>query len=125
MIKGIGIDLIEIDRIKKSIQRYGDRFTNRIYTLSERTYCEESNNPFQHYAVRFAGKEAFLKALGTGQRQDILWKDIEFVNDDLGRPEVHCHGRLAKRIEQLGLAHIHISFSHSRIYAIAMAVLEI
>ena len=124
MIKGIGIDLVEIKRIKQSLQRYNYRFIKRVYTAPEIEYCESKVNKYQHYAVRFAGKEALFKAMGSGLRNGISWQDIEFINDELGKPQPNCGGKLAQLIDQLGVNRIFVSFSHTADFAVAIVVLE-
>ena len=114
MIVGTGIDIIEIDRIKESIKKFGDDFINRIFTDEEIAYVKKFKSPFQHYAVRFAAKEAVYKALGDSK---LFWKDISIYNDKDGRP--FC--RVAKSASKLK---IHISLSHSRHYAAAHAIVE-
>ena len=123
MIFGIGVDLIEIDRIKQAIERNGQRFINRIYTKAEQEYC--NNRPsYACYAARFTAKEAFLKALGTGLRKGMRWQDIEVYNDDLGKPYLQLHGYLQERCQQEGFANMHLSISHSSSYAIAQVIIE-
>src|ERR687896_178036 len=92
MITGIGIDVIQNDRIRASIERFGDRFLNRIYTEGEIAYCKKCANPEIHYAARFAAKEAAFKALGTGWAAGVKWKDIEVERLPSGKPELHLHG---------------------------------
>ena len=114
MIIGTGIDIIEIDRIKSSITKFGDNFVKHIFTDVEIAYVKKYKNPYQHYAVRFAAKEAIYKALGNSK---IFWKDIVIYNDKDGRP--FC------RILKLKTKYkIHISLSHSRHYAAASAIIE-
>ena len=95
MITGIGIDVIQNDRLRESIQRFGDRFLNRIYTEGEIGYCKKCANPEIHYAVRFAAKEAAFKALGTGWAAGVKWKDIEVERLASGKPELHLFGEAA------------------------------
>lgn len=111
-----GIDIIEIDRIKESIEDTNGKFLERVYTKSEIQYCESKNKvKYQHYAARFAAKEAFFKAISESfPKYDITWKDIEVTNDNNGRPKV-C---LLKK-EVLDLESIDISMSHCKNYAIA------
>ena len=114
MIIGVGVDIIEISRIKKSIDKFGDNFINHIFTDDEIKYVKKYKNPIQHYAVRFAAKEAIYKALGNSK---ISWKDISIYNDKNGRP--YC------RILKLNPNNkIHISLSHSHDYAVANAIVE-
>src|SRR3989338_2695769 len=104
MIKGIGIDIIEIDRVKEAVEKYGDNFLAKIYTPREIKYCRSHKAyKFPELAVRFAAKEAYAKALGTGigglgrKHRGVFWKDIEIVNNAFGKPEIYIKGKLAKK----------------------------
>jgi holo-[acyl-carrier protein] synthase len=123
MIYGIGVDLIEIDRIKQAIERNGQRFVDRVYTKAEQEYCAQRPS-FACYAARFTAKEAFLKALGTGLRKGMRWQDIEVYTDDLGKPHVQLYGYLQERAEQEKFERVHLSLSHSSAYAIAHVIIE-
>src|SRR5215468_2626654 len=94
VIYGIGIDLIEIERMAQAITRTGQRLIERLYTDAEQAYCGQQHPPYPCYAARFAAKEAFLKALGTGLRQRMRWRDIEVCRDDLGKPSLRLYGYL-------------------------------
>lgn len=122
MIIGIGTDIIEIKRIQEAIQRR-DSFLQRIFTREEVHYCQNKQNKYQSFAVRFAAKEAAAKALGTGIR-DFKWLDIEIKVNNLGKPSIVFKGRALKRSQDLGVENINLSLSHSKDYAIAMVVLE-
>jgi len=113
----LGVDIIEIGRIKHAVSRWQDSFLNRIYTHSE---LEVSRN-ISSLAARFAAKEAVMKALGTGFR-GVSWREIEILNDADGAPSVRLLGRALQRSGELGLARFEISLSHSRKYAIAMVM---
>ena len=113
-----GVDIIEIKRIAAVLERYGDRFLSRIYTLGELEYCRGRPSKL---ASRFAAKEATMKALGTGVR-GVGWKDIEVVRARSGAPSIRLTGRALKRFESLGLSHLALSMSHTRSYAVAMVV---
>ena len=115
-----GVDIIEIPRIKQVLDRYGQRFLNRVFTPSEIDYC---NGRAPNLAGRFAVKEATMKALGTGVR-GVGWKDIEGVRADSGAPSVKLYGRAEKRAEGLRIAEISVSISHSRKYAVAFVVAQ-
>lgn len=117
-IFGIGTDLIEIDRIKDSIENLGSKFLNRIYTESEIIYCRSQKHPFPSYAARFAAKEAFSKALGKGIGKTIRWKEIEVVHDENKKPSIILH------TEGFDQYLIHVSLSHSDNYATAYVVIE-
>lgn len=124
MIYGIGVDLIEIDRMERAIMRSGQRLVERLYTPGERAYCGVKRLPYPCFAARFACKEAFLKALGTGLRKHMRWHDIEVRRDPLGKPFLHLHGYLRERCAAAGIQRIHLSLSHSAGHAIAQVVLE-
>jgi holo-[acyl-carrier protein] synthase len=115
----VGLDLIEIERVRRALGRYGDGFRERCFTAAERAYCDSKPNPAQHYAGRFAAKEAVGKALGVGVY--FTWKEIEVR----GRPKpgVHLSGRTALAAERLGAGRIELSMTHSRELAAAVAVI--
>ena len=115
-----GVDIIEIPRIKQTLDRYGQRFLNRIFTPDEIAYC---HGRAPNLAGRFAAKEATMKALGTGVR-GVSWKDIEVVRAESGAPSVKLHGRAQKRAERLQVSEISLSISHSREYAVAFVVIR-
>jgi holo-[acyl-carrier protein] synthase len=119
MTVSIGTDLIEIDRIRRSLSRY-ERFRERCFTEAERAYCDSRRNPAQSYAGRFAGKEAVGKALGFGVARAFAWQEIEIVGRP--KPAVHLSGRLAERAAALGVAAVDLSMTHSRELAQAVAV---
>jgi holo-[acyl-carrier protein] synthase len=116
----IGVDIIEIDRIEKAWRRFGQRFLNRIYTEPELRICQE--RPYS-LAVRFAGKEAVMKALGTGAK-GVSWKEIEILAKASGEPLVRLNGKAKMKAGSLGLSNLAISLSHSREYAVAFVVGE-
>ena len=124
MIYGIGVDLVDVDRMERAIARSGPRLVERLYTAGERAYCNAKRYPYPCFAARFACKEAFLKALGTGLRKHMRWRDIEVRRDPLGKPLLHLHGYLRERCEDAGIQHVHLSLSHSDSHAIAQVVLE-
>ena len=111
----IGIDIIEIARIKKAIARWGESFLHRVYTEPELELYHQKPSSL---AARFAGKEAVVKALGT-QAKGISWKEIEILSDSSGRPLVHLYGKAQNQADNLGLKNLAISLSHSREYAVA------
>jgi holo-[acyl-carrier protein] synthase len=115
----VGIDLIEIDRVRRTIARYPS-FTRRCFTDAERSYCESRPNPPQHYAARFAGKEAVGKALGFGVATHFAWREVEIAGRP--KPDVRLSGRLADRAGSLGVDSIDLSMTHSRELAAAIAV---
>lgn len=121
-IRAIGHDIIEIKRVKKSIENSGDRFLNRIFTKNEIAYCQAKSNSYESYAARFAAKEAFSKALGTGIGEAFSWKDIEILNEESGKPTILCSNQLLKQFPDI--QEIHLSLSHSRELASAFVILE-
>jgi holo-[acyl-carrier protein] synthase len=121
-IIGIGTDITECLRIAKMIERHGDLFINRVYTPHEINYCRRRKQVTEHFAGRWAAKEAVLKALGTGWRRGISWRDIEIVNEPGGRPSVRIHGGAKSVVEQLGITSVQITISHCHTHATAFAV---
>jgi holo-[acyl-carrier protein] synthase len=124
MIKGIGIDSIEVARIARILREYGDRFLERVYTPGERAFAARFRAPELRLAARFAAKEACLKALGTGWIPGVGWRDIEVVNGSGGRPALVLHGGAAERFRALQAGAIHLSLTHSKELATAVVVLE-
>ncbi|MGQ9708166.1 MAG: holo-ACP synthase [bacterium] len=120
-IFGIGIDLVEVGRIRRAIERYGERFTGRVFTISEVSFCEGVADKYLSYAARFAAKEAFSKALGTGLRGAISWQEIEVLDNERTRPTIRVTGRARQR---LGERLIHLSLTHIANYAAAVVVIE-
>lgn len=123
MIIGIGTDIIEIKRIEEIITKSKDEFLNRVFTQGEIEYSNSKKRFIQHFAVRFAAKEAVLKALGIGFRE-IKWQDIEIINGELGRPQVRLAGRAREIAEEKSIQHWHISLSHSEDKAVAFVIAE-
>ncbi|HKL49309.1 MAG TPA: holo-ACP synthase [Desulfuromonadales bacterium] len=123
-IVGIGVDLARIDRFYRLLDLGKDRVIDRIFTEAERDYCLCRRDPSSHLAVRFAAKEAFLKALGLGLRRGITWHDIEVVRDDLGAPSLKLSGQAARMCENRHLCATHLSYSHDGQYGVATVVLE-
>lgn len=119
MILGIGNDIIEVARIKASIERYQTRFLDRLFTPREQGYCLNRKDPALHFAGRFAAKEAIVKALGTGFSQGLTWLDIEIYNDEKGKPCVTYSPKLAHLFHHPLL---HLSISHCQHYATAFAI---
>jgi holo-[acyl-carrier protein] synthase len=125
MIVGTGIDLVEIDRVARSIERYGRRFLERVYTEQEIAYCERKRrNAAESYAARFAAKEAGAKALGTGMGFGVTWREIEVGREPAGRPLLLLHGRAAEIAQGMGVERCSLSITHSRSEAMAMVILE-
>ena len=125
MIHSVGVDIIEISRIKETVKKYGKKFLNRIFTQKEIEYCEsKSADKFSHYAVRFAAKEAAFKAFRHYRQKEISWKNFEVIDDKNGAPILSLSGK-AKSIEQkLGISNIHLSLSHTEQTAFAVLVIE-
>lgn len=120
-----GVDIIEIDRIKKSMDTLGDAFRNRVFTQKEILYCETRKAAkYKSYAARFAAKEAVSKALGTGISRGIGWTDIEVLNDENGKPYIILSGKAQEILLNLGGECISISMSHSENYSVAYAVIQ-
>ena len=124
MIVGTGIDISEVPRIKLSIERFGDRFLNRIYTIGESRYCDSKANRVERYAARFAAKEAAMKALGTGWSRGVRWRDCEVTRLPGGRPTISFHGRAGEIAAQLGVKNAALSLSHTADQAFAEVILE-
>ena len=124
MIIGIGTDLAEVPRIRRSIESYGDRFLQRIYTERERAYSSRKANAAERFAARFAAKEAGMKAIGTGLRHGITWKDFEVVNEPSGRPTLVLSGVAKQIADRLGARRISLSLTHTAAMAFAVVVLE-
>lgn len=119
---GIGTDIVECLRIAQMIERHGELFINRVYTQYEIRYCQTRKQSTQHYAGRWAAKEAILKALGTGWRKGISWRDIEVRNEPSGRPVVGLRGGARDIVEKLGIREMLVSISHCRSHAMAYAL---
>jgi len=124
MIVGLGMDLIEIDRVRAAIERHGERILRRLFTEGERAYCERRGSTPAHYAARFAAKEAAFKALGTGWRGGIAWTDAEVRNERSGKPLLLLHRACEERARELGAVRVHLTLTHARDLAGAVVVLE-
>ncbi len=124
MIVGIGTDLAEVGRIRHSIAQFGDRFLHRIYTEEERAYASSKANAAERFAARFAAKEAGMKAIGTGWRRGVTWKDFEVVNQRSGQPVLTLSGVAREIADQRGVSRIFISLTHTREMAFAIVILE-
>ncbi len=124
MIFGTGTDIIEISRIEKAATRT-QAFLDKIFTENEQSYCEaQKAGKFQGYAARYAAKEAFFKALGTGYRYGMSFREIEIVNDALGKPDIRVHGKTKAFVLKNRIVHMHLSLSHVKETALAFVVLE-
>jgi holo-[acyl-carrier protein] synthase len=120
MIEGLGVDIVEIDRMAAALVRH-PRMRERIFSAEERRYCDKRNRPEVHYALRFAAKEAVLKALGTGF-SGMKFTDVEVVRDPRGRPAPRLSGRAAEVAEEMGIIEMHLSLSYTHTTAVASAV---
>jgi holo-[acyl-carrier protein] synthase len=118
------VDLAEVGRIRMAIERTGDRFLRRVYTLGEIAYVERKAHRFERYAARFAAKEAGMKALGTGWRRGVRWVDFEVANLPSGRPSLLLHGRAAEIAAEMGVSHISLSLTHTTETATAFVIFE-
>jgi holo-[acyl-carrier protein] synthase len=121
-IYGIGIDVIEVERIEEAVAEFGDRFLERIFTASEREYCSRQKRPELHYAARWAAKEAVSKALGTGIGAELAWTDVEVLRAASGEPSLLLHGLGKAFAEREKVREIKISLTHAKSYAAANAV---
>jgi len=124
MIVGVGIDLVEIARIRNVYQRHPQRFVERILTPKEREYVLRHADPSARLAGRWAVKEAALKALGTGLARGIRWQDVEVLPDELGKPVLTLHGKARERAAELGATLFHATITHSQDLAMAQVILE-
>ena len=124
MIVGSGIDLVEIGRIQQSLERYGQRFLNRVYTSAEQAYCLRKRKAAESLAARFAAKEAGAKALGTGISRGVNWLEIEVAREPGGRPTLRFHGRAAEIAARLGVVHTALSITHTSDLSMANVILE-
>lgn len=123
MIFGVGIDIIEVARVGRLIEK-DKGFKERVYAPGEIDYCEAKKNKAQNYAARFAAKEAFMKALGTGWRGGLAFHQIEVVNNEWGKPEIVLHGQAKLLVEKEGITNINISISHIKDFASSIVTIE-
>jgi len=123
-IVGVGLDLVEVERIVKLIEDHADRFVTRCFTAAEVAYCQPRANAAESYAGRFAVKEAVMKVLGTGWGQGVGFRDIEVVRRPSGAVEVALHGGAAEHARRLGIERVHVSITHVKGMAAAVAVAQ-
>jgi len=121
-IIGLGTDIIECERIGRMLAQHGERFTDHVYTADEVRYCSDRKVSDQHFAGRWAAKEAVLKAFGTGWIAGITWRDVEIVIQPSGKPVIRLHRGAAEKAVQLGIADVLISISHCKSHATATAI---
>jgi holo-[acyl-carrier protein] synthase len=124
LIIGLGLDIAEIDRIEAAIVRHGEAFIKRLFTPEETEYCERFQNRYERYAARFAAKEAAMKALGTGWRHGIRWRDIEVTREPSGKPTLRLAGVALQFADRMGVRNIALSITHSGNLAIAQVIFE-
>jgi holo-[acyl-carrier protein] synthase len=122
-VLGMGMDIVETKRIAESLERFGDRFLNRVFLEGEVAYSRSMKFPHLHLAARFAAKEAISKAFGTGIGKEIGWRDLEIVREPNGAPKVQLHGRAEIFAKARGVQAIHVSLSHTAEYGAASAVI--
>ncbi len=123
MTFGVGIDMIEVKRVGSGINKESG-FREMVFSASEIAYCESKKNKFEHYAARFAAKEAFFKALGTGWIENTLFNEVEIINNIDGKPEIHLSGSTQSTINAMGITKILVSLSHIKKMASAVVILE-
>jgi holo-[acyl-carrier protein] synthase len=123
MIRGIGVDIADIGRIRALLEKHGERFTKRVFTEGEMALCARKGDPSLHLAARFAAKEAAAKALGTGLAGGVRFIDIEVLGDD-GPPRLMLHGRAGEIAKKIGVTRTHLSMTHERGGAAAFVILE-
>jgi holo-[acyl-carrier protein] synthase len=124
MIFGIGVDIVCINRIENIIRKWGDRFVHRVFTPAETKICYQRAFPASAFALRFAAKEAFSKALGLGMRKGIKWRDIETFHHPSGKPNLRLHGRSSEICQEMGITGIHLSLSDDGDYGVATVLME-
>lgn len=124
MIHGIGVDIVSIARIRRALERWGERFMRKVFTDEEIAYCVRKRDPAPSFAARFAAKEAFFKALGRGQRRGIRWKEVGVRNEMSGRPSLRIVGDRRALMESESISGVHLSLSHDNDSAIAYVILE-
>jgi holo-[acyl-carrier protein] synthase len=125
MVYGIGVDIVKIARFERALERWGDRLRERVFTPQELTTCHKRAHPGRHLALRFAAKEAMLKALGIGMFQGVAWNEIEIINDPLGRPHMKVGGAAKRICQEKGIKTIFVSISHEHAYGVAHVLLEV
>lgn len=124
-VAGIGFDLVDLADFARTLQRSGDRFVQRVFTESEIEYCVSQPHPPQHFAARFAAKEAAMKALGLAGDEQVSWRDFEIVRTQTGAPDLVLHGEALKKCRDQRLGCLHVSLSHSLAAAAAVVIAEI
>lgn len=120
-IQGIGVDVVDVERMRQALEASGGKLAEKVFTRAEATYCRSKKNPNEHFAARFAAKEAVSKAMRMGWSGVFRWKDVEVVNDDSGAPRVVLYNEMAKLLQN---NRIHLSLSHTESTVVAFAVIE-
>jgi len=121
IIQGIGVDVVDVQRLKGTLEKQGTAFTDKVFTEQEVAYCRGKKNPHEHFAARFAAKEAVGKAMQTGWRGQFRWKDVEVVNEPSGAPKVVLYREVAETLRDCT---VHLSLSHTENTVVAFAVIE-
>jgi len=124
LIVGLGIDIIEVSRMREAMERRGAALKKRVFTPAEIAYCESHRDPYERYAARFAAKEAGMKALGTGWRRGVRWVDFEVVRLSSGKPTLVLHGKAHEFAAKLGVKNISLTLTHTRDTALAQVIFE-
>ena len=124
MIVGIGIDNVEVKRMKDILSKWGDRVENRVFNEVELNYSNSKGEPHLHLAARFAAKEAFFKAMGMGLSEGMTWADVTVSNDSKGKPDIVMSGKAREMAEKIGIRKVHVSLSHTADCAMAVVILE-
>jgi holo-[acyl-carrier protein] synthase len=123
-VRGIGVDVVKVERIAEALERFGERMEQRLFTDGERTYCRTHKDPLPHFAARFAAKEAAFKAIGTGLSGGVGWKHAEVIQPGGRQPRLEFHGVALERFRSLGCTDTHVSLTHDGGIAIACVVIE-
>lgn len=121
LIQGIGVDIVDVERMREAIENPDGKLAEKVFTENETSYCRSKKNPYQHFAARFAAKEAVSKAVKIGWSGAFRWKDVEVVNDDSGAPSIVLYNEMAKLLEN---SRVHLSLSHTQSTVVAFAVIE-
>jgi holo-[acyl-carrier protein] synthase len=124
MILGTGVDIVEIERFRKILEKQKDRFILRVFTSEEQRFCRMHRDPAPHFAARFAAKEAVFKALGTGWAKGVTWLDVEVQREGQDAPKLVLHGEALRFSQNMGMQRSHLSLSHSNEWAVAMVMIE-
>jgi holo-[acyl-carrier protein] synthase len=124
MVVGLGVDVVDLERVREALSRSGERFVRRVYTEAEAAYCGRHRDPVPHFAARFAAKEALFKALGTGWSQGVRWRDVEVERVRGRAPRLVLHGEALRHSQRLGTQTVHCTLSHSAASAVAVVILE-